>query len=740
MQSGGGGGGASLLPESSHGRSIVHSFAPVIANPNKASAILFRPPVPCPQRAGGRPLPVTSAARVRQVRTLPQCGVGALPDVRDRRRPGTRSAAPRHARSPALDVVERWAALGPQDHVLGPRDDGLGPPEEVLGPPEDVLGPSDEVPRASDEQLRPRDEVLGRSDEAGDGRPSGARTLRWTGNVGREAGSVAREAGSVVPDARLRAPCAREHRTRSWARAPSRRERRTRSRDRAPSRRERRTRSRDGDPTAGSVGRGAGAVDPTQWQRARRVWERRKRPWERRTRSWEEGPRLGERGLGSWEHGPGSWERGPGSWEHDPGSWEHDPTGSGRAPSDCDRAPSLPERRLRSWERRPRSSGRRPTRGDRRTGSRERARSGGYGEPGGSAVCSHVPRGSPQSWEHATRSGEHATRAPGHRAGSWESRRGVSSSRRGVPPSGCRGARLGGSLELPALRSSGYPRRHPMPKPRLDPEDILAGRVKVTAGELLDLIHRVNPTGRDLPAREEALRYAQKSRLQSLLVRRFGPELTIEPDLAHEGTVSIAHRGQGRDGCHAVLDALDEDARSWVRRALDLGPPSSVSPPPAAITVPPPSELSPPSAEATPDSLVRRADRAIDSYDYERARAKLAQAVEASSGARGPAEALLDAAGGDARRRRGGAGAGGFALARGARRSRRARAPGPGGGAVAAGGEGAPAPGRRQPEEGGRDVRFPLRRGARARRRRGGRRLPGVAAEGGIRPTRRWWA
>jgi hypothetical protein len=37
---------------------------------------------------------------------------------------------------------------------------------------------------------------------------------------------------------------------------------------------------------------------------------------------------------------------------------------------------------------------------------------------------------------------------------------------------------------------------------RLDPEDVLAGRVKVGAAELLDLIHRVNPTGRGLGARD----------------------------------------------------------------------------------------------------------------------------------------------------------------------------------------------------------------------------------------------
>src|SRR5262249_34212156 len=125
-------------------------------------------------------------------------------------------------------------------------------------------------------------------------------------------------------------------------------------------------------------------------------------------------------------------------------------------------------------------------------------------------------------------------------------------------------------------------RRGPDDRKRIHPEDVLAGRVKVGAAELLDLIHRVNPTGRELGARETALLYAQKARLQSLVIRRFGPELEVVPDPANEGTVLILHPGHGRDACHAVLDTLDEDARAWVQRELDLGPPSSEAPPPPA--------------------------------------------------------------------------------------------------------------------------------------------------------------
>jgi hypothetical protein len=187
-------------------------------------------------------------------------------------------------------------------------------------------------------------------------------------------------------------------------------------------------------------------------------------------------------------------------------------------------------------------------------------------------------------------------------------------------------------------------RKNPVGRPAADPDEVLSGRVKVTAAEVLALIHWVNPTGRDLPAREAELRYAQKARLQSLLVRRFGPELEVVPDPELEGTVSIRHRGHGRDACHAVLDALDVDARAWVQLQLDLGPPSSAAAPPHAPAAPRPlldEEEIPPSAEATPDSLLRRADEAVASYDYERARARLERAVAESGGAPEPSAALL---------------------------------------------------------------------------------------------------
>lgn len=175
----------------------------------------------------------------------------------------------------------------------------------------------------------------------------------------------------------------------------------------------------------------------------------------------------------------------------------------------------------------------------------------------------------------------------------------------------------------------------------LDADDVLAGRVKPSAVELLDLIHRINPTGRELGAREAEIRYAQKARLQSLLVRRFADEIEVVPDPDHEGTVSLLHRGRGRDGCHAVIATLEDDARAWVQMQIDLGPPSSAAP----AARPSGGGLHSPDLDdeddPTPPALVRRAERAIDAYDYDLARGLLARAVAASDGAAEPAAALL---------------------------------------------------------------------------------------------------
>jgi hypothetical protein len=183
---------------------------------------------------------------------------------------------------------------------------------------------------------------------------------------------------------------------------------------------------------------------------------------------------------------------------------------------------------------------------------------------------------------------------------------------------------------------------------RLDPDDVLAGRGRApSAPELCALIREVNPTGLALPAAETARRYAVKSRLQSQLVRRFGDEVVVTPEPREPGVVSLRHGSLGDDACHALLQALDEDARSWVQRRLDV--PAEDAPEPAvreprargdaAVETLP---ESPPGDDAPAETLVAAGLRAIEAYDYELARACLNRALARSAGGAAAALPLLE--------------------------------------------------------------------------------------------------
>jgi hypothetical protein len=111
--------------------------------------------------------------------------------------------------------------------------------------------------------------------------------------------------------------------------------------------------------------------------------------------------------------------------------------------------------------------------------------------------------------------------------------------------------------------------RDPDPEKRAD--ELLAGRQRCTARELIESIHAINPTGRGLASRDERRRYALKSRLQSLLIRTFGETLTIRRDERDPRVVTLAESSVGRDACHAVIADLDDDARAWVQFRLDAG-------------------------------------------------------------------------------------------------------------------------------------------------------------------------
>lgn len=106
-------------------------------------------------------------------------------------------------------------------------------------------------------------------------------------------------------------------------------------------------------------------------------------------------------------------------------------------------------------------------------------------------------------------------------------------------------------------------------KTKIDPQDVLCERVRLSALELVRMIHHVNPTNKNLTPQKNEQRYRLKSGLQSLLIRRFGESLRIKADAMHPEVVSIRLKQFSEDACHAIISELDEDARSWIQRQID---------------------------------------------------------------------------------------------------------------------------------------------------------------------------
>ena len=101
-------------------------------------------------------------------------------------------------------------------------------------------------------------------------------------------------------------------------------------------------------------------------------------------------------------------------------------------------------------------------------------------------------------------------------------------------------------------------------KERLEPEDVLGGHVAFKPEDLFDLIHRVNPTRKGLHPKEEARRYALKSRLQNLLIQRFGDDYLDVSRAEREGVVNLDHRSGLRDHSHLLWSLLVLE--HWRRR------------------------------------------------------------------------------------------------------------------------------------------------------------------------------
>lgn len=114
-------------------------------------------------------------------------------------------------------------------------------------------------------------------------------------------------------------------------------------------------------------------------------------------------------------------------------------------------------------------------------------------------------------------------------------------------------------------------RKHKRQQPK-DPEDILSGKTVVTALELIRVIHRINPTKENRGKQETRERYRIKARLQSLLIHEFKDILRVVPDPDNPDLVSLQLKHFDDNACHALISELDDEAISWVRMEMDLGP------------------------------------------------------------------------------------------------------------------------------------------------------------------------
>lgn len=158
------------------------------------------------------------------------------------------------------------------------------------------------------------------------------------------------------------------------------------------------------------------------------------------------------------------------------------------------------------------------------------------------------------------------------------------------------------------------------------PEDVLRGRVSIDVHGLVALIHRVNPTGRALPARDEARAYATKAALQSLLLRRFPEHVRVEESAP--GVIALSLRETGQHAAHCPIDALDEDVRSRVRFVLDAGEEHEIA-------------RSERGAERT-RGWAARSREALERYDYEEAETILRAACASAPDDVAPRVALME--------------------------------------------------------------------------------------------------
>lgn len=185
-------------------------------------------------------------------------------------------------------------------------------------------------------------------------------------------------------------------------------------------------------------------------------------------------------------------------------------------------------------------------------------------------------------------------------------------------------------------------KQSPRKLPRL--EDVLADRVRPDARDLVALIHDVNPTGLNLDRKETARRYALKSRLQSVLIRRFPDDIDAFPEPKEPGIVGLRYQPLDLEACHALLAELDEDARSRVQHILDTREDEV----PRDYWIAGQKSLPQPRRhdatrqdDETLQTLLDEGAAALEAYDYELAKERFETALKESHGGRNAARALL---------------------------------------------------------------------------------------------------
>jgi len=160
-------------------------------------------------------------------------------------------------------------------------------------------------------------------------------------------------------------------------------------------------------------------------------------------------------------------------------------------------------------------------------------------------------------------------------------------------------------------------------KQLIDPNEVLKGDVNVTSYELIRLIHRVNPTKGGFGTKEESERYKIKTRLQSLLIRKFYDGLLVEqPDPENPQMVSLKLQYFDEDACHTLVTELDPDARSWVQRQIDeaesRGGTETGEPPTAALHQQSSgSRFAAGKEEYSQTELIDLGRQALEEYDYD---------------------------------------------------------------------------------------------------------------------------